>query len=161
MKILRSDLKTCVGLCIYLFLTALALCGSVWASSAAAHGACCLCGTWDLGCPTRGRTHIPCVGRWLLNHWTTSGLVFLSDWSEAELGLKLRCFMFLFYLCSSLHALSLGSLIFFGGMVFDGSWYQNYMTCNETSGFMGKRNPYLVQLLLHVIMVNLGLPRWH
>ena len=153
MKILRSDLKTRVGLCIYLFLTALALCGGVWASSAAAHGACCLCRTWDLGYPTRGQTHIPCIGRWLLNHRTTSGLVsglvFLSDWSEAELGLKLRCFMFLSthscvlawripgtgaswaavygvaqnqtwlkllssssYHCSSLHALSLGSLIF-------------------------------------------------
>ena len=38
MKVLRSDLKIYVGLCIYLFLTALALCGSVRASSAAVMG---------------------------------------------------------------------------------------------------------------------------
>ena len=52
MKVLRSDLKIYVGLCVYLFLTALALCGRR-ASSAAVHGAWCLRGPWDLGYPTR------------------------------------------------------------------------------------------------------------
>ena len=51
--------------------------------------------------------------------------------------------MFQFYFCSSLHTLSLGSVIFFfAGMVFDANWYQNHMTCNQTSCFMGKRNSY-------------------
>ena len=27
-------------------------------------------GIWDLNSPTRGRTHVPCIGRWILNHWT-------------------------------------------------------------------------------------------
>ena len=27
--------------------------------------------TWDLGSLIRDRTHIPCVGRQILNHWTT------------------------------------------------------------------------------------------
>ena len=26
---------------------------------------------WDLSSPTRGWTHIPCIWRWILNHWTT------------------------------------------------------------------------------------------
>ena len=26
---------------------------------------------WDLNSPTRDRTHVPCVGRWILYHWTT------------------------------------------------------------------------------------------
>ena len=25
---------------------------------------------WDLSSPTRGRTWVPCIGRWSLNHWT-------------------------------------------------------------------------------------------
>ena len=28
-------------------------------------------GMWDLSSPTRDRTHVPCFGRWILNHWTT------------------------------------------------------------------------------------------
>ena len=28
-------------------------------------------GVWDLSTPTRDQTHIPCIGRWILNHWTT------------------------------------------------------------------------------------------
>ena len=27
--------------------------------------------TWHLSSPTRGRTYIPCIGRWFLNCWTT------------------------------------------------------------------------------------------
>ena len=27
-------------------------------------------GIWDLNSPTRDRTHLPCIGRWILNHWT-------------------------------------------------------------------------------------------
>ena len=26
---------------------------------------------WDLSSPTRDQTHIPCIGRWILNPWTT------------------------------------------------------------------------------------------
>ena len=29
------------------------------------------CGMWDLSSLTRLQTHIPCVGRQSLNHWTT------------------------------------------------------------------------------------------
>ena len=32
---------------------------------------CSSCGTWDLSSPTRDQTCIPCIGRWILNHWTT------------------------------------------------------------------------------------------
>ena len=28
-------------------------------------------GTWNLSTPTWDRTHIPCIGRWILNHWAT------------------------------------------------------------------------------------------
>ena len=31
-------------------------------------------GMWDLSSPTRDRTHVPCIGRWILNHWTTRGV---------------------------------------------------------------------------------------
>ena len=30
-----------------------------------------LCGMWGLSSSTRDQTHIPCIGRWILNHWTT------------------------------------------------------------------------------------------
>ena len=26
---------------------------------------------WDLSSPTRDRTHVPCIGRQILDHWTT------------------------------------------------------------------------------------------
>ena len=26
---------------------------------------------WDLGSLTRDGTHVPCIARWILNHWTT------------------------------------------------------------------------------------------
>ena len=29
------------------------------------------CSMWDLSCLTRGRTWVPCIGRWILNRWTT------------------------------------------------------------------------------------------
>ena len=28
-------------------------------------------GMWDLSSSTRDQTHIPCIRRWVLNHWTT------------------------------------------------------------------------------------------
>ena len=37
--------------------------GDAWASL--------LCGTWDLSSPIRDWTHVPCIGRWILNLWTT------------------------------------------------------------------------------------------
>ena len=27
------------------------------------------CSMWDLSSPTRNRTHVPCIGRWILNYW--------------------------------------------------------------------------------------------
>ena len=29
-----------------------------------------LCGMWNLP-RARNQTHVPCIGRWILNHWTT------------------------------------------------------------------------------------------
>ena len=29
-----------------------------------------LCSMWDLSSLTRDGTHIPCIARWILNHWT-------------------------------------------------------------------------------------------
>ena len=29
------------------------------------------CDMWDLSSLTRDKTHIPCPGSWILNHWTT------------------------------------------------------------------------------------------
>ena len=29
------------------------------------------CDMWDLSSPTRNQTQVPCIGRWILNHWTT------------------------------------------------------------------------------------------
>ena len=40
-------------------------------SAIMAHGAQLPRGTWDLSSPTRDRTHVPCTGRRILNHWTT------------------------------------------------------------------------------------------
>ena len=28
-------------------------------------------GMWDLGSPARDQTHVPCIGRQILSHWTT------------------------------------------------------------------------------------------
>ena len=28
-------------------------------------------GTWDLNTLTRDQTHVPCIARWILSHWTT------------------------------------------------------------------------------------------
>ena len=28
-------------------------------------------GMWDLPGPTKDGTHLPCIARWILNHWTT------------------------------------------------------------------------------------------
>ena len=30
-----------------------------------------LLGMWELSSPTRDGTHVPCIDRWILNHWTT------------------------------------------------------------------------------------------
>jgi len=32
---------------------------------------------WDLSSPVRDQTHIPCIGRQILNHWTTKEVPFL------------------------------------------------------------------------------------
>ena len=41
-------------------------------SVVAAHGLSCpACGMWDLSSLTRDRTCVPCLGRQILNHWTS------------------------------------------------------------------------------------------
>ena len=37
-----------------------------------------LCNMWDLSSPTSSRTHVPCIGRQIHNHWTTMEVYFLS-----------------------------------------------------------------------------------
>ena len=34
-------------------------------------------GLWDLSSPNRDQNHIHCIGRGILNHWTTRELLFL------------------------------------------------------------------------------------
>ena len=34
------------------------------------HTGLLLCGMWDLGSQARDPTCIPCIARWVLNHWT-------------------------------------------------------------------------------------------
>ena len=61
----------------FFFLAVLGLCGGVWAFLVAAHGFCSvqawqlLRSMWGLSFPTRDRTHVSCIGRLILNHWTT------------------------------------------------------------------------------------------
>ena len=55
------------------FVAACRLCLWVPESSAsvlAPHGLSCFM-TWDPSSPTRVQTHDPCIGRQILNHWTT------------------------------------------------------------------------------------------
>ena len=33
---------------------------------------------WDLSSPTKDQTHIPCIGRQSLNHWTTREVPLIS-----------------------------------------------------------------------------------
>ena len=42
---------------------------------------------WDLSSRTRDRTHIPCIGRQILNHWTTREEVLVSLAVFCEKGL--------------------------------------------------------------------------
>ena len=32
------------------------------------------CSTWDLSSSTKDQTCVPCIGKWILNHWTTRDL---------------------------------------------------------------------------------------
>ena len=41
-----------------------------WAQQLQCEGFCSY-GTWDLSSPSKVGTQIPCVGRWILNHWAT------------------------------------------------------------------------------------------
>lgn len=40
--------------------------------------------TWDLSYPTGDQTHVPCIGEWTLNQWTTQEVLgsVLTQWSE-------------------------------------------------------------------------------
>ena len=39
---------------------------------------------WDLSSPSRDQTHVPCIGRWSLTHWTTrkGPMYFLNNWRK-------------------------------------------------------------------------------
>ena len=59
-----SFLKTLISLSGFSLVVACRLCcwgTQVWLSI----------GVWDLSSLTKGQTHIPCIGRQVLNHWTT------------------------------------------------------------------------------------------
>ena len=46
------------------------------------------CGMWDLSSPIRDQTHVPCIGRQILNHWTTREVPLLEfEWTGLD-GLK-------------------------------------------------------------------------
>ena len=92
---------TCTHCYIYLLFTYFWLCWvfiAVWAfSSCREHGLLIVeasrsrctgfssCSTWELWCTglaapqhvessqARNRTHVPCIGRWILTHWTNQG----------------------------------------------------------------------------------------
>ena len=51
-------------------------------------------GMWDLNSLTRDRTHVPCIGKWLLNHWITREFPtssFLVSFLGCGTRLGLRC----------------------------------------------------------------------
>ena len=48
-------------------------------------------GMWDLSSLTRDRTHVPCIGRWILNHWTTREVPYIC-FSYCEFSLSYRFF---------------------------------------------------------------------
>ena len=41
----------------------------VWGLSSRGAQAWLLCGIWDRSSLTRDQTHLPCIARWILNHW--------------------------------------------------------------------------------------------
>ena len=46
---------------------------------------------WDLSSLTRDQTHVPCIARWIVNHWTPLVTIFLST----DLYILVSCvFMF-------------------------------------------------------------------
>ena len=50
---------------------------------------------WDLRPQTRDPTQIPCIERWILNHWTTRKVPTVSSWGESELVFS--CLLSLLY----------------------------------------------------------------
>ena len=61
-------------------------------------------GMWDLSSPTRDRTCVPCVGRWILYHWTSRevpGIVFFFFLLFIIIFLNL--FIYLFMAALGLH----------------------------------------------------------
>ena len=51
-------------------------------------------GMWDLNSLTRDRTHVPCIGKWLLNYWITRELPtssFLVSFLGCGARLGMRC----------------------------------------------------------------------
>ena len=72
-------------------------CGT-WASLAAVREFSS-CGTWDLSFPTRDQTRLPCIGRRILNQWTTSEVRPSSLLPSFLSSISSFLFFFLFCCC--------------------------------------------------------------
>ena len=64
---------------VFFFLAVLGLCCCPLAALLGAHKLTS-CGMWDLNSQTRAETHVPCIGRRILNPWTVACL----DWTARE-----------------------------------------------------------------------------
>ena len=73
----------------FLCLTVLGLCWDTQAFSCHGAQASLPCGMWDLSSPTRDQTPVCCIGRQILNHWTTREVLSSSNflnWSPKVLS---------------------------------------------------------------------------
>ena len=66
----KKKKKVLIWLCWVLAAECRISCCGEWVSSVVP-GLGCPVALWHLSSPTRDQTCIPCVGRWILNHWTT------------------------------------------------------------------------------------------
>ena len=77
---------------LFIYLAALSLSWVTWALLLHRAGSPVVvlpCGTWDLSSLIRNQTHVPCIARQMLNHWTTGEVPsFSSPSGEGDLG---RC----------------------------------------------------------------------
>ena len=71
--ILLHESAVIYPLCVHfiLFLKIFDCVGLCWGASCGVQASLVAEGIWDLSSPTRDQTCIPCIGRQILNHWTT------------------------------------------------------------------------------------------
>ena len=60
------------------------------------------CGIWDLSSPTRDRTHVPCIGTWILDHWTIREVPSIYLLADIWVFLLLLLLLLLLQLCPTL-----------------------------------------------------------